>query len=130
MRSPRAAALTVLALLATAAPASAQTAPGPPPFAFRTATLVRPDHAIEVRLSAVADVAVTVVITRGTVRLGHAAAQLGRGDTIVPIPIGPRGIRKLREGLHVKVAIFYGASEPVRAEPALLLGDGADAHRA
>jgi hypothetical protein len=124
----RAAPVLVLSLLAATAvavgPAAAQVPPRPPPFAFRTATLVRVDHTIEVRLIAAADVTVTVVIGRGTVRLGTGRSRLGRGTTVVPVRIGPRGMKPLREGLHVKVAMYYGADDPVRATPALLLGDG------
>jgi hypothetical protein len=95
-----------------------------PPLAFRTATLVRADRTIEVRLSAVSQVGVRVVVSRGTVRLGTARASLQRGTSAVPVPIGPKGIRPLRKGLHVGVAIYYGPADPVRAHPALLLGPG------
>jgi hypothetical protein len=115
--------LAAVAATATAPPAGAQRPPTPPPFAFRTATLVRAEHAIDIRLIAVADVTVTVVITRGTVRLGVGRGRLAHGTTIVPVPIGPRGIKPLREGLHVKVAMYYGPSDPIRAEPALLVGE-------
>jgi hypothetical protein len=97
-----------------------------PPLAFRTATLVRVDRTIEIRLSAASQVGVRVVVSRGAVRLGSAGAGLGRGTTAVPVPIGPKGIRPLRKGMHVDVAIYYGPADPVRAHPALLLGQGAD----
>jgi hypothetical protein len=119
---PVLATLTALAA-APATPAVAQRPPTPPPFAFRTATLVRAEHAIDVRLIAVADVTVTVVITRRTVRLGIGRGRLGHGTTIVPVHIGPRGIKPLRAGLHVKVAMHYGASDPIRARPALLVAE-------
>ena len=128
MRACAASLVPVLALLAAtavpAAPAAAQVPPRPPPFAFRTATLVRDDHTIEIRMIAAADVTVTVVIARGTVRLGTGRGHLGRGTTVVPVRIGPRAIKPLREGLHVKLAMYYGARDPVRANPALLIGDG------
>lgn len=126
---PRAAALLVPVLAALAlglapAPAGAQIPPQLPPLAFRTATLVRAERTIEVRLSATADVSVRVVISRGTVRLGQSRGALGRGTTVVPVRIGPRSIKPLRKGLHVNVAIDYGDREPVRARAALLMADG------
>jgi hypothetical protein len=117
----------------SAGPSATTTAPTPaqvppphlPPLAFRTATLVRAHRTIEIRLSAVSEVGVRVVVSRGRLRLGTARAGLHGGTSAVPVPIGPKGIRPLRAGLHVTVAIFYGAGAPVRAHPALLLGDGA-----
>jgi hypothetical protein len=124
----RAAARLAVSLAApalSAGPAGAQVPPPHvPPLAFRTATLVRADRTIEIRLSATADVGVRVIVSRGTVRLGQAGTSLGPGNTVVPVRIGPRGIRPLRKGLHVNVAIFYGDVQPLRARPALLLGDG------
>ncbi|HEV7750802.1 MAG TPA: hypothetical protein VGO71_04635 [Baekduia sp.] len=119
----------------SASPSATTTAPVPtyippphlPPLAFRTATLVRADRTIEIRLSAVSQVGVRVVVSRGTVRLGAARAGLERGTSAVPVPIGPKGIRPLRKGLHVNVAIYYGPADPVRARPALLIGQSADA---
>jgi hypothetical protein len=122
----------VLAAVAATAPAPARAAPAHlppphlPPLAFRTATLVRADRTIEIRLSAASQVGVRVVVSRGAVRLGTAGAGLDRGTTAVPVPIGPKGIRPLRKGMHVDVAIYYGPADPVRAHPALLLGQGAN----
>jgi hypothetical protein len=115
----------VLAAVVATAPAHLPP-PHLPPLAFRTATLVRVDRTIEIRLSAASQVGVRVVVSRGAVRLGSAGAGLSRGTTAVPVPIGPKGIRPLREGMHVDVAIYYGPADPVRAHPALLLGQGAD----
>jgi len=70
---------------------------------------------------------VRVVVSRGTVRLGSARAGLHSGTVAVPVPIGPKGIRPLRKGLHVNVAIYYGPADPVRAHPALLVGESAGA---
>ncbi|MDX6716048.1 MAG: hypothetical protein QOH30_2606 [Baekduia sp.] len=118
------------AVAATAAPAHLPPPhlppPHLPPLAFRTATLVRVDRTIEIRLSAASQVGVRVVVSRGAVRLGSAGAGLSRGTTAVPVPIGPKGIRPLRKGMHVDVAIYYGPADPVRAHPPLLLGQGAD----
>jgi hypothetical protein len=127
-RAAAARAVAAVALTAGAAPPASAQVPPPrlPPLAFRTATLVRADRTIEIRLSAVSHVGVRVVVSRGTVRLGTARAGLGRGTSAVPVPIGPKGIRPLREGLHVNVAIYYGPAEPVRARAALLLGQGAE----
>jgi len=120
----RAAALLTVFVAAAAAPAGAQGPPHVPPLAFRSATLVRTDRTIEVRLSAATQVAVRVVVARRELRLGQAHGALDRGTTVVPVRIGPRGIKPLRKGLHVDVAIYYGDREPVRAHAALLLGDG------
>jgi hypothetical protein len=120
----RAAALLTVFVASAAVPAGAQVPPRVPPLAFRSATLVRTDRTIEVRLSAATEVGVRVVIARGELRLGQAHGSLDRGTTVVPVRIGPRGIKPLRKGLHVDVAIYYGDSEPVRAHAALLLGDG------
>jgi hypothetical protein len=65
------------------------------------------------------------VVSRGTVRLGTGRGGLHRGTSVVPVPIGPKGMRPLRKGLHVNVAIYYGPADPLRAHPALLLGQGA-----
>jgi hypothetical protein len=113
-----------LGLLLSAAPAPAQTAappPPPPPLAFRDATLIREHRAIEVAIIAVTDVHVTVIVSRAGTRLGRMAAAVRHGRTVIPVRIGPRGIKPLREGLHVDVRIFWGPPEPLLAHPALLL---------
>jgi hypothetical protein len=117
-------ALGVLLAVAPATPACAQIAPPPPPpppLAFRDATLVREHRAIEVAIIAVADVHVTVIVSRAGTRLGRGPAAVRQGRTVVPVRIGPRGIKPLRKGLHVDVRIFYGPPEPLLAHPALLL---------
>jgi hypothetical protein len=121
----RAAALLAVLVAAPAAPARAQAPPRVPPLAFRSATLVRADHTIEVRLSAAADVGVRIGVSRGDRRLGQGRSSLGRGTTVVPVAIGPRAMKPLRAGLHVNVAIYYGDSQPLRTRAALLLGAGA-----
>jgi hypothetical protein len=114
----------VVLLLFTAGPspvsvAGAQPPPSPPPVAFHSATLVREHRAIEVELMAVAEVGVTVVIFRNGRRLGRASATVHRDGAVVPVHIGPRGLRPLHQGLHVDVRIYYGPAEPLRAHPAL-----------
>jgi hypothetical protein len=95
--------------------------PGPPPLAFRSATLDRAAHTIDVDLMAVATVSATVIVSRNSVRLGRATGSTDRGDTVISVRIGPKGIRPLRRGIHVDVAIHWGAPEPLRAHPALKL---------
>jgi hypothetical protein len=125
----RAIAATTLAVLALpAAPAAlARTPrdqlppPPPPPLAFRTATLHRHAHAIDVELIAVARAGVRVTISRHGTRLGRGVGDVERGSTVVRVPIGPKGIKPLRRGIHVDVAIEYGGPEALHAHPALLL---------
>jgi hypothetical protein len=95
--------------------------PGPPPLAFRSATLDRAAHTIDVDLMAVAQVSATVLIARHGVRLGKGAGSMDRGGTVISVKIGPKGIKPLRKGIHVDVLIFWGASTPLRAHPALKL---------
>jgi hypothetical protein len=95
--------------------------PGPPPLAFRSATLDRAAHTIDVDLMAVAKVSATVLIARHGVRLGHGSGSMDRGGTVISVKIGPKGIKPLRKGLHVDVQIFWGANAPLRAHPALKL---------
>jgi hypothetical protein len=98
----------------------------PPPLAFRTATLNRDAHAIDVRLMAVARVAVRVTISRHGHRLGRGAGAFERGTTDVRIRIGPKAIKPLRRGLHVDVAIEYGPPAPLRARTVLLVAPSGD----
>jgi hypothetical protein len=93
----------------------------PPPLAFRTATLRRADHAIDVELMAVARVDVRVTITRAGHRLGRGIDHLDRGSTFVRVPIGPKSLRPLRRGLHVNVDVEYGPPTPVHAFATLIL---------
>jgi hypothetical protein len=120
----------VLAVIATAvllaagpppaSPAEAQSLlPGPPPLAFRTATLAPVDRQIHVALMAVVDdVGVTVLVSRHGRRLGRGRGVLRRGGVTVEVPVGPRA-RALRRGFHVNVSIFYGGPAPLLAHPAL-----------
>jgi hypothetical protein len=125
----RAIAATTLAVLTlpTAPAALARTPrdqlppPPPPPLAFRTATLHRHAHAIDVELIAVARAGVRVTISRHGTRLGRGTGDVERGSTHVRVPIGPKGIKPLRRGIHVDVAIEYGGPAPLHAHPALLL---------
>jgi hypothetical protein len=94
----------------------------PPPLAFRTATLQRAAHGIDVEMLAVTEVPVRVTITRAGVRIGRGTGVLERGSTAVRVRIGPKSMKPLRPGLHVALRIEYGASTPLHARPALLLG--------
>jgi hypothetical protein len=90
-------------------------------LAFRSATLDRTHHTIDVDLMAAAQVTATVIISRHTLRLGRRTGSMDRGGTVISVPIGPKGIKPLRKGLHVNVSIYWGAAEPLRAHPALKL---------
>jgi hypothetical protein len=92
---------------------------GPPPLAFRAATLDRAAHTVDVDLMASAQVTARVVIARHGVRLGQGAGAMDRGGTVISVKIGPKGIKPLRKGLHVDVLIYWGAPAPLRAHPAL-----------
>jgi hypothetical protein len=102
-------------------PPPAPPPPGPPPLAFRSATLDRAAHTIDVELMSVAQVSATVIIARHGVRLGHGAGSMDRGGTVISVKIGPNGIKPLRKGLHVDVSIYWGAGSPLRAHPELKL---------
>ncbi|HEY6762937.1 MAG TPA: hypothetical protein VI318_25775 [Baekduia sp.] len=95
--------------------------PQPPPLAFRSATLDRDAHTIDVDIMAAAQVSATVIIARHGVRLGRAGGSMDRGGTVISVPIGPKSIKPLRKGIHVNVSIYWGSSIPLRAKPALKL---------
>jgi hypothetical protein len=95
--------------------------PGPPPLAFHTATLDRAAHTIDVELMAVAAVSASVVVARNGVLLGKGSGSMDRGGTVISVKIGPKGLKPLHKGLHVDIAIFWGAGSPLRAHPALKL---------
>jgi hypothetical protein len=96
--------------------------PGPPPVAFRSAALDRDARTIDVDLMATAAVSAKVVVARHGVRLGQKSGSMDRGGTEISVPIGPKGIRRLRKGIHVDVLIYWnGVSTPLRAHPALRL---------
>jgi hypothetical protein len=104
----------------------------PPPLAFRTATLHRGAHAIDVEILATANVPVRVTLSRHGTRIGRDTGVVDRGSTFVRVRIGPKSLKPLRKGLRVSVAIEYGASEPLHARPLLKLAppgadDGPDA---
>jgi len=90
-------------------------------LAFRSATLDRATHTVDVEIMAVAQVSAAVVIARHGVRLGRGSGSMDRGGTVISVRIGPKGIKPLRKGLHVDVLIFWGAGSPLRAHPALKL---------
>jgi hypothetical protein len=93
--------------------------PTPPPLAFRSAALDRPHHTIDVELMAAAQVTATVTVSRKSVLLGRRTGDMDRGGTVISVPIGRKGMKPLHKGLHVDVAIYWGAAEPLRAHPAL-----------
>jgi hypothetical protein len=90
-------------------------------LAFRSATLDRAHHTIDVDIMAAAAVSATVVLSRHGTRLGRKAGSMDRGGTVISVRIGPKGMKPLRKGLHVNVAIYWGVAEPLRAHPALRL---------
>jgi hypothetical protein len=94
-------------------PADFARAPLPPPLAFRSATLNRARRTIDVRLQSIADVAVSVVLTRNGTRIGRRGVSVHPGRTLLPVRIGPRTARRLRPGLHLDLRIYYGAPDPV-----------------
>jgi hypothetical protein len=96
-----------------------QPPPQPPPLAFRAAALNRAEHTIDVDIQAAARISATVVIARHGVRLGRAGATIDRGGDDISVRIGPKGLKPLRKGIHVDVLIYWGASQPLRAHPAL-----------
>src|SRR3954454_22083085 len=93
--------------------------PGPPPLAFRSATLDRAAHTIDVELMAVAQVSASVVIARHGVRLGRGSGSMERGATMIWVRIGPKAIKPLHKGLHVDVQIFWASGSPLPPHPAL-----------
>ena len=109
------------------APPPPQLPPGPPPLAFRSATLDRAAHTIDVELMAAAAVSARVVLARHGVVLGRRSGSMDRGGTVISVRIGPKGIKPLRKGLHVDVSIYWGAGSPLRAHPALKLAPPEDA---
>jgi hypothetical protein len=120
----RAAAVVLVALTATAsavADASAQQGlPGPPPLAFRSATLHRPHHAIEVRMQAMSEVRVRVTIRRHGRRLGRSPGAVHQGRSIVRVVVRHALLRRLRVGQHVDVIIDFGAVQPIVIYGAML----------
>jgi hypothetical protein len=83
--------------------------------------LDRAAHTIDVDIMAVAQVSASVIIARHGVRLGHGEGSMDRGGTVISVKIGPKGFKPLHKGLHVDVAIYWGAGSPLRAHPALKL---------
>jgi hypothetical protein len=114
--------ITLTAILLAVVPdAPAQERPpGPPPMAFRSATLQRPRHAIEVRMSAMAEIGVRVTITRHGRRVGRRVAAVHIGRTLVRVNVARRLLRRLRTGQHVDLMIEFGTPVPVRIFGAVL----------
>ncbi|QEC46282.1 hypothetical protein FSW04_00940 [Baekduia soli] len=110
------------ALMATLVPPRQPVArpPLPPPLAFAGAALNRARRTIDVRLRSIADVAVSVVLTRAGTRIGHGSAAVHPGRSLVHVPIGPRTWHRLSPGLHVDVRLFYGSPDPATTLGALL----------
>jgi hypothetical protein len=120
----RAVAVVLVTLTATAlavADASAQQRlPGPPPLAFRSATLHRPHHAIELRMQAMSEVRVRVTIRRHGRRLGHGPGAVHQGRSIVRVGVRRAILRRLRVGQHVDVIIEFGDPQPIVIYGAML----------
>ena len=107
--------------LAVAADAHAQERPpGPPPLAFRSVTLHRPHHAIEVRVQAMSEIGVRIAVFRRGHRLGRRGAAVHVGRTVVRVAVGRRMLRRLRVGQHVDVTIDFGGPVPVHIFGAVL----------
>jgi len=71
-------------------------------------------------------VSATVVVSRHGTRLGKGSGTMDRGGTVISVRIGPKGMKPLHKGLHVDVAIWWGAPFPLRAHPALKLAPRED----
>ena len=95
--------------------------PSPPPLAFGHATLDPRHRSIGVTLMTTVEVAVTVVLSRQGRRVGRNGRTIRPGDARVRVPVGPRNRRRLRPGLHVDVAIYFGAPTPLRTRGVVLL---------
>jgi hypothetical protein len=93
--------------------------PPPPSFAFQDATLNRAARSVDVRIQAVDELGVVVRVNRRGRMLGRQEAQVHTGHTMVRVHIGPRSLRKLRPGLRVVVAIYFGGP-PLRITTRLL----------
>lgn len=113
-------ALGVLTAVLAAGPAAAQPGQGPPPFAFRSATLERAVHRIDVRMQAVQVAHVRVTVRRHGRRLTRATGTVEIGRSVVSLPLGPRSVARLRPGQHVDLTIEYGAPQPVLIYDAVL----------
>jgi hypothetical protein len=101
--------------------------PSPPPLAFGHATLARTRGHVTVTLMTTIELPVTVVLSRQGRRVGRSGATIRPGAARVRVPVGPRNRRRLAPGLHVDVAIYYGAPSPVRARGAELRSSSARA---
>jgi hypothetical protein len=113
--------VTLTATVSAVADASAQQAmPGPPPLAFRSATLHRPHGAIELRMQAMAEVQVRVTIRRHGRRLGRRPAHVHQGRSIVRVAVRHAILRRLRVGQHVDLIIEFGGPQPIRIYGAML----------
>ena len=112
--------LTATALAVAAGAHAQERPPGPAPVAFRSATLHRPHHAIEVRVQAMSEIGVRVAVFRRGRRLGHRRAAVHVGRTMVRVGVNRRLLRRLRAGQHVDVTIDFGGPVPVHVFGAVL----------
>jgi hypothetical protein len=94
--------------------------PGPPPLAFGHATLEPRHRYVTVTLMTTVELPVTVVLRRQGRQIGRGGRTIRPGDARVRIALGPRTRRRLAPGLHVDVAVFYGAPSPVLVRGAAL----------
>jgi hypothetical protein len=122
----RAAVLPVLVAAALAEPGAAgaprRAGPvGPPPLAFRSTTLHPDVHRIDVRIQAMTDVRVRLLLSRRGAPLGRLDGMVHSGQTVLGVAVPQRVLRRLHPGHHVDVTIYFGAPEPVRIHGAVLL---------
>jgi hypothetical protein len=101
-------------------PAPVVRPPSPPPLAFGHVTLAPRHRSIGVTLLTTVEVPATVVLSRRGRRIGRRVRTIRPGDARVDVPVGPRNRRRLRPGLHIDVAIYFGAAAPLRAAGVVL----------
>jgi hypothetical protein len=94
--------------------------PGPPPLAFRSATLDGPLREIDVHMQAMEEIPVRVRISRQGQLIGTGGGDVHVGQSAVSVRVGPKTMRRLHPGQHVTVRIAYGAPEPLVVPNAVL----------
>jgi hypothetical protein len=94
--------------------------PSPPPLAFGHATLAPAHGYVTVTVLTTIELPVVVVVSRQGRRVGRKGRTIRPGDARIRVPVGPRNRGRLAPGRRVDVAIYYGASSPVRARGAVL----------
>lgn len=119
-----AAAVTILAGPVQARGPGDPRIPGPPPLSFRSATLKRQVHAIDVRIQAVQNAGVRIGISRKGAPLGEILASVDTGVTVVPVKVRPRDMRHLQPGVRVDVLLEVGWPEPLIFRDVPLLAPG------